>query len=100
MTTGSCETLEQREPQCGFPLLAFQRAARSLLYAKQMPRTYPTFIYTPFISGESKGMSKAKRNPVAVAMRLRYGKTNTIMRDRRNRRAKDQRAKKRDMQEE
>jgi hypothetical protein len=60
----------------------------------------PTSTFIPFISGSNQSMSKAKRNPIAVAMRLRYGKTNTIMADRRKRRAKDQRAKKRDMQEE
>jgi len=42
-------------------------------------------------------MSKTKqRNPVAVAMRERYGKTETTMRDRRKRRPKDQRQKNRD----
>lgn len=40
------------------------------------------------------------RNPIAVAMNLRYGKTNTTHRDRRDRRPNDQRAKKREMQEE
>lgn len=34
---------------------------------------------------------KAPRNPVAVAMNARYGKTSTTMRDRRERRAKDAR---------
>jgi len=48
----------------------------------------------------SKQKKAAVRNPIAVAMRLRYGKTNTVMADRRKRRAKDHRATKRDMQEE
>jgi hypothetical protein len=59
-----------------------------------------TITHIPFTSGSNESMSKAKRNPIAVAMRLRYGKTNTIMADRRKRRAKDQRAKKREMQDE
>jgi hypothetical protein len=48
----------------------------------------------------SKQKKAAVRNPIAVAMRLRYGKTNTVMADRRKRRAKDNRTTKRDMQEE
>lgn len=34
---------------------------------------------------------KAARNPVAVAMNARYGRTTTTMRDRRKRREKDAR---------
>lgn len=34
---------------------------------------------------------KAHRNPVAVAMNARYGRTTTTMRDRRKRREKDAR---------
>lgn len=35
--------------------------------------------------------TSAQRNPIAVAMRLRYGRTTTVMKDRRKRREKDAR---------
>jgi len=40
---------------------------------------------------EKKKTSKIARNGVAVAMVARYGQTTTVMRDRRERRAKDAR---------
>ena len=40
--------------------------------------------------GKSKKKDKSDiRNPIAVAMRERYGNTTSVMRDRRERRAKD-----------
>lgn len=41
----------------------------------------------------ARTIRKVQRNPVAVAMRERYGKVETTMRDRRERRAKDARRK-------
>jgi hypothetical protein len=37
----------------------------------------------------SKSIRNPIRNPIAVAMRVRYGQTTTTMRDRRDRRPKD-----------
>lgn len=39
----------------------------------------------------NKDSKDAPRNPIAVAMNKRYGNTQTTMRDRRDRRAKDAR---------